>query len=90
MLLFLGKSLMRLPIFAESIKKCDRVLKPHGVDIYNILMNPDKTIFDNILNSFVGIAAVQVIIDFNYIYFSVIKNFLKCFNLFSEILKKIL
>lgn len=51
---------MRFPIFAKAIEKCDAVLRPHGVDIINILTNKDKTIFDNILHSFVGIAAVQV------------------------------
>ena len=51
---------MRLPIFAEAIKKCDAVLKPYGVDIVEIITSKDKTIFDNILNSFVGIAAIQV------------------------------
>jgi len=51
---------MRFPVFAEAIKKCDAVLRPRGVDIINILTNKDKTIFDNILHSIVGITAVQV------------------------------
>lgn len=59
---------MRFPIFAEAVRKCDAVLKPRGVDIYNILTSKDKKIFDNILNSFVGIATVQV----------KIKSFRKC------------
>ena len=54
---------MRIPVFAEAIKKCNAVLKPHGVDILNIITKKDPTIFDNILNSFVGIAAVQVNIN---------------------------
>nr|QNL15122.1 fatty acid synthase 2 [Meteorus pulchricornis] len=56
----MGTALLRMPVFAKAVKKCDNVLKPRGVDIYNILTNPDKTTFDNILNSFVGIAAVQI------------------------------
>ncbi|XP_011878072.1 PREDICTED: fatty acid synthase [Vollenhovia emeryi] len=56
----MGTDLMRFPVFAEAIKKCDAVLRPRGVDIINILTNKDKTIFDNILHSFVGIAAVQI------------------------------
>lgn len=51
---------MRFPIFAKAIHKCDKVLKPHGIDIIDIITNKDKKIFDNILNSFVGIAAIQV------------------------------
>ncbi|RLU24885.1 hypothetical protein DMN91_002976 [Ooceraea biroi] len=51
--------LMRFPVFAQAIQKCDAVLRPRGVDLMNILTNKDKSMFDNILNSFVGIAAVQ-------------------------------
>uniref|UniRef100_A0A8D9EQT3 Fatty acid synthase n=1 Tax=Cacopsylla melanoneura TaxID=428564 RepID=A0A8D9EQT3_9HEMI len=57
----MGKDLMKFPIFANAIAKCDAVLKEHNVDIMNILTNvEDTTIYDNILNSFVGIAAVQI------------------------------
>lgn len=51
---------MKFPVFVEAIKKCDAVLRPRGVDIIDILTNKDKATFDNILHSFVGIAAVQV------------------------------
>ncbi|KAL6430383.1 hypothetical protein ACFW04_007806 [Cataglyphis niger] len=56
----MGIDLMRFPIFAKAIQKCDDILRPRGVDIINILTNKDKSIFDNILNSFVGIAAIQI------------------------------
>lgn len=56
-----GESLMKIPIFAEAIKKCDAVLKPQGYDIVRILCEKDPTIYDNIVNCFLGIAAVQVI-----------------------------
>lgn len=56
----MGKYLLNIPIFAESIRKCDAILKPKSVDIYDILTNEDPKLFDNILNSFVGIAAIQV------------------------------
>jgi len=55
-----GADMMRFPVFDKAIKKCDTVLRSRGVDIINILTNKDETIFDNILHSFVGIAAVQV------------------------------
>lgn len=51
---------MKLPVFAEAVRKCDVVLKPHGIDIIRILTEKDPTMFDNIINSFVGIAVVQV------------------------------
>ncbi|CAH0696878.1 unnamed protein product [Spodoptera exigua] len=56
----MGEQLMRIPIFAAAIERCDRVLKPKGLDIVDIISNPDKSMFDNILNSFVGIAAIQI------------------------------
>lgn len=61
----MGRDLMQLPIFAESIKKSAAILEQKGVDLMKILTDDDKTIFDNILHSFVGIAAVQVIHYFN-------------------------
>ncbi|XP_022124139.2 fatty acid synthase [Pieris rapae] len=56
----MGTQLMRIPVFAAAIEKCRRVLEPKGVDIVSIITSPDKTTFDNILHSFVGIAAVQI------------------------------
>ncbi|XP_072934757.1 fatty acid synthase-like [Epargyreus clarus] len=56
----MGAHLMRLPIFAAAIDKCSRVLEPKGLNIIDIITSRDKTIFDNILNSFVGIAAIQI------------------------------
>ncbi|XP_063367625.1 fatty acid synthase-like [Cydia amplana] len=56
----MGTQLMRIPIFAAAIEKCRRALEPKGIDILHIITTEDKTIFDNILHSFVGIAAVQI------------------------------
>lgn len=56
----MGTHLMKLPVFAAAIDKCDAVLKPRGTDIKYILTSQDLDLFENVLNSFVGIAAVQV------------------------------
>ncbi|CAK1590491.1 unnamed protein product [Parnassius mnemosyne] len=56
----MGTQLMRIPIFAAAIERCRRVLEPKGIDIVHIITSPDKSTFDNILNSFVGIAAIQI------------------------------
>ncbi|XP_015174820.1 PREDICTED: fatty acid synthase-like [Polistes dominula] len=56
----MGQSLMKIPIFAEAIKICDKVLKPRGYDIVHIICDNDPTIYDNIVNSFLGIAAIQI------------------------------
>ena len=50
---------MRLPAFAESIKKCDAIVKPLGIDIYDILTNKSEDAFDDISNSFLGIISIQ-------------------------------
>nr|XP_050846953.1 fatty acid synthase-like [Vespula vulgaris] len=54
------KDLMKFPTFAKVIQKCDAVLKPRKLHIYEILTSADNCILDNILHSFVGIAAIQV------------------------------
>ncbi|XP_049870283.1 fatty acid synthase-like [Pectinophora gossypiella] len=56
----MGAQLMRIPVFAAAIERCHKVLSPKGLDIVHIITTNDKTIFDNILHSFVGIAAVQI------------------------------
>ncbi|XP_069677436.1 fatty acid synthase-like isoform X2 [Periplaneta americana] len=56
----MGKSLLNIPVFAAAIEKCQSVLEPYGVDLFNIITTDDPKIFDNIVNCFVGIAACQV------------------------------
>lgn len=57
----MATSLMEISIFAESIRKSHEVLKIKGVDLIRIVTENDPQIFENILNSLVGIAAIQVI-----------------------------
>ncbi|XP_012251516.2 fatty acid synthase-like [Athalia rosae] len=56
----MGRHLLEIPVFLNAIKKCDAVLRPSGLDIFDILTNQDPKTFDPILHSFVGIAAVQI------------------------------
>lgn len=56
----MAASLMKLPVFAAAIERSHQTLQPKGVDLIKILTSPDAKTFDNILNSFVGIAAVQI------------------------------
>lgn len=58
----MGKSLMDLPLFKDSILKSHDLLLPFGLDLMRIITSSDSTMFDNILHSFVGIAAIQVAI----------------------------
>ncbi|KAJ8943746.1 hypothetical protein NQ318_011957 [Aromia moschata] len=56
----MARDLMQLEAFKNSIRKSSNVLKPHGVNLEDILINGTETTFDNILNSFISIAAMQV------------------------------
>ncbi|CAG9791214.1 unnamed protein product [Diatraea saccharalis] len=56
----MATQLMRIPVFAAAIERCDKALKPKGINLTKILTDPDPKIYDNILNSFIGIAAVQI------------------------------
>ncbi|ESO84944.1 hypothetical protein LOTGIDRAFT_235996 [Lottia gigantea] len=56
----MGKTMMELEIFKRSILESDAVLKPHGINLYDLIMHGDDKTFENTLHSFVGIAAIQV------------------------------
>lgn len=56
----MGKSLMILPEFRRVIEICHNTLKPYGVDLIKIITSDNTATFDHILNSFVGIAAIQI------------------------------
>lgn len=56
----MGKQLLDFPIIAEVIKRCDAVLKLKSIDIYEVLLSEDPTMFDNITMSFVAIICMQV------------------------------
>lgn len=55
----MGGSLMKIPTFRESIENSQRIMAPYGLDVMDILTSP-KNSFENILHSFVGIAAIQI------------------------------
>lgn len=57
----MGKSLMQIQQFRESIKKCHNILKKHfDFDLINVITSDDKIIFESIYNSIVAIAAIQI------------------------------
>lgn len=56
----MAKSLMRLPAFADSINRSAAALRPHNIDLIDIITDAPATAFDDVINSFVSIAAVQV------------------------------
>ncbi|KAK5643465.1 hypothetical protein RI129_007310 [Pyrocoelia pectoralis] len=56
----MAKQLMQLDVFRNSIKRSAETLKPHGVNLEGIIINGNENTFENVLNSFVSIAAVQI------------------------------
>ncbi|KAG4070516.1 hypothetical protein HA402_012306, partial [Bradysia odoriphaga] len=56
----MGTSLLELPLFRASIQRSHETLKPYKLDLIQIITSQDPKTFDNILYSFVGIAAIQV------------------------------
>ncbi|XP_059048240.1 fatty acid synthase-like [Achroia grisella] len=56
----MATQLMRIPVFAAAIQKCHKALEPKGINLTKVITEPNPKIYDNILNSFIGIAAVQI------------------------------
>lgn len=56
----MGADLMKNKIFAEAIENCHSILATRGIDLKEIIESPDPSVFDNILHSIVGIAAIQI------------------------------
>lgn len=56
----MGSSLMIIPRFRDSIEICHQALLPKGLNLIHILTSNDPKTYENILHSFVGIAAIQI------------------------------
>lgn len=56
----MGRKLMTLDRFRQSIQTSDRTLQPYGVKLCDMIMSGEQTTFENTLYAFVGIAAIQV------------------------------
>lgn len=56
----MGKPFMGFQVFRDTIQRCHDVLVPFGMDLISVITSNDKTVFDSILNAFVGINAIQI------------------------------
>lgn len=56
----MAREMMQVEVFNNSIHRCAEALRPEGIDLIDVLTKSDESRFDNILNSFISIAAVQV------------------------------
>ncbi|XP_006886190.1 PREDICTED: fatty acid synthase [Elephantulus edwardii] len=56
----MGLSLMRLDSFRESILRSDEAVKPFGLKVSELLLHTDESTFDDIVNAFVSLTAIQI------------------------------
>nr|UEN71130.1 fatty acid synthase 2 [Glyphodes pyloalis] len=56
----MARTLLRVPVFAASIERSAAALRPHGVDLVHVITEAPDAAFDDVINSFISIAAVQV------------------------------
>lgn len=54
---------MVFDVFRDSIMKSDAVLSTYGVNLYDLIMTAEESVFENTVNSFICIAAIQVCIE---------------------------
>lgn len=56
----MGRSLMQIRTFYESIQKCQIILKKFAVDLISIITTDDPHAIDTILSTVVGITCIQI------------------------------
>src|SRR6218665_2076416 len=56
----MGRDLMQIDSFHQSILRSTALLKPYDINLYDLLMNSNDDTFNNMLYSFISIAAIQV------------------------------
>ncbi|XP_025160327.1 fatty acid synthase-like [Harpegnathos saltator] len=52
--------LMKLPVFAKVIEKCNEILKQHDICVNDIIMDETGTTCNSIIRSFIAITATQI------------------------------
>uniref|UniRef100_A0A8C6P2E4 Fatty acid synthase n=1 Tax=Nothobranchius furzeri TaxID=105023 RepID=A0A8C6P2E4_NOTFU len=56
----MGRSLMQLPYFKDSILRSDAALKDTGLTVSSLLLEADDATFEDTIHAFVGLAAIQI------------------------------
>lgn len=56
----MGHQLFSIETFQRSLRRCADALVPHGIDLIDIIMNATDETYENVTNSFVSIAALQI------------------------------
>ncbi|XP_018397404.1 PREDICTED: fatty acid synthase [Cyphomyrmex costatus] len=56
----MARQLFAIETFQRSLRRCADALAPHGIDLMNIIINSTDETYENVIYSFVSIAAIQV------------------------------
>ncbi len=56
----MGKGLMSIPVFADSMQQCQRILNAKNIDLISVITEFDDRLLQSVLHSFIGITAIQV------------------------------
>ncbi|CAG2109741.1 unnamed protein product [Medioppia subpectinata] len=56
----MAKALMPIKIFADKIDECHEVLKPHDIDLKQLLLSDDKNSMSNMTNKFCATTAIEI------------------------------
>jgi fatty acid synthase, animal type len=56
----MGTDLLTIPLFRKTIQKCHDILASKGLNLIEIITSQDKSTFDQVLNSYVGIVAIEI------------------------------
>ncbi|KAG5671364.1 hypothetical protein PVAND_001565 [Polypedilum vanderplanki] len=56
----MGRDLMKVPLFAESIEESHEILFQKGINLKEILNSNEEKTFENVLNSYVGIVSIEI------------------------------
>ncbi|XP_011872608.1 PREDICTED: fatty acid synthase-like [Vollenhovia emeryi] len=56
----MGHQLLAIDTFQCSLRRCADVLKPHGIDLMNIIMNATDEMYEDVIETFVSIVAMQI------------------------------
>jgi len=56
----MGRQLLGIETFQRSLRRYADALAPHGIDLMNIIMNATSERYENVLDSIVSNAAIQV------------------------------
>lgn len=56
----MGKDLLNIAVFRNTINRCARALVPYHIDLMNIITSEDPAILDNISNCLSAIGAIEI------------------------------